>query len=233
MITHILRLFLARTIKPFVFRKGVENDLNFDVKNLGLYVHIPFCEKICPFCPYYKIKYEEELSKKFKNSLIKEIDLIGKLLHRKKEIISVYFGGGTPALMVDDLAKIIQKFKEYFEIQGNTGIELHPRDIDENLMNKLKDAGFNMVGIGIQSFQNKCLSTLGREWIDGINKLKIAQKTNFNAIDVDFIFGIPSQTEEDIEKDFMIAVENGATQISTYPFIDFSYANNKNKPLEK
>jgi oxygen-independent coproporphyrinogen-3 oxidase len=235
MITNILRVFMTRSARPFIFESNPKYNYNLDLnaKNLGLYFHIPFCKKICPFCPYCKIEYDRSLLKNFHNALLKEIKLVSGLAGKRKDIESIYFGGGTPALMVDYLPGIIDLVKNLFNIKGNMGIELHPRDINETLLEKLKKYGFNMISIGIQSFQDKCISFLEREKIDSIGKLRLVKEFKFTLVDVDLIFGMPGQTKKDLTDDFIIAVENGATQISTYPFIEFSYASIKNKPLNQ
>jgi len=224
MLTNLLRLLMARSIKPFIFKNNFEYGLDIDVENPGLYFHIPFCRKICSFCPYYKIKFDGSLLGKFNEALIKELHLVAEQTNRKKEITSVYFGGGTPALMIDYLSGLMDAVKSLFAVKGNAGIELHPLDINEILLERIKSCGFDMISIGIQSFQDKCIASLGREKIDGANKLKIAEKAGFKAVDVDLIFGIPGQTAEDLMGDFKVAASSGATQISTYPFIYFSYA---------
>jgi len=235
MITNILRVFMTRSARPFIFESNPKYNYNLDLnaKNLGLYFHIPFCKKICTFCPYYKIEYDRSLLKIFHNALLKEIKLVSGLAGKRKDIESIYFGGGTPVLMIDYLPEIIDLVKNLFNIKGNMGIELHPRDINETLLEKLKKYGFNMISIGIQSFQDKRISFLEREKIDSIGKLRLVKEFKFTLVDVDLIFGMPGQTKKDLTDDFIIAVENGATQISTYPFIEFSYASIKNKPLNQ
>ncbi|KZL90515.1 radical SAM protein [Clostridium magnum] len=133
--------------------------------------------------------------------------------------------------MLEELSDILTALKSNFNIESNIGIELHPRDIKEETLLKLKNIGFDMVSIGIQSFEEKCLRILGREYINGAEKVKMAAAAGFTTIDVDLIFGIEEQTKEDLKSDFITAFNSGATQVSTYPFIDFSYANNKSKPL--
>lgn len=152
---------------------------------------------------------------------------------RKKEVTSVYFGGGSPALIVDYMFELMDIINDLFIIKGDMGIELHPREINERLLKRLKGLGFNMISIGVQSFQDSCLISLGRERINNKDKLKTAKKAGFKAIDVDLIFGIPGQTKEDLIKDFKIAADLGATQISTYPFIEFSYTTAVKNPLSK
>jgi coproporphyrinogen III oxidase-like Fe-S oxidoreductase len=224
MLTNILRLLMARSIRPFIFSSNFKGKLDINVSNLGLYFHIPFCKKLCSFCPYYKVKFDRVLLKEFNRALIKELYLVSEMTCRKKEVTSVYFGGGSPALMVDYMSELMNIINDLFIIKGDMGIELHPREINKKLLKRLKDLGFNMISIGVQSFQDNCLISLGRERINSESKLKAAKKAGFAAIDVDLIFGIPGQTKEDLIKDFKIAADSGATQISTYPFIEFSYA---------
>lgn len=233
MLTHLLRLLLTKSFRPFIFsKKNNQHTLDLNVENLGIYFHIPFCKSICSFCPYNKILYDPELVKDYKQALLKEVDLVGKTLTNKpKTAVSLYYGGGSPALMVDDLIEINSKINEYFFVSGNSGIELHPENIDESTLEKIKSAGFDMISIGVQSFRVKPLNSLGRKYIDSKKVISLAQNYDFKAIDVDLIFGFKGQTTEDLINDFTDAVESGATQISTYPFIDFSFSKNKTSAL--
>ena len=233
MITDLLRVLFTKSLKPFIFTNENNLNLNMDVPELGIYVHIPFCTTLCPFCPYNKIQYDKALATSYKDALIKEINMVSAQGKKKSKITSVYFGGGSPALMLDELSDILAALKNNFHIKSNIGIELHPRDVNEEALQKLKNIGFDMISIGIQSFNEKCLKTLGREYISGTEKVKLASAAGFTTIDVDLIFGISGQTKETLKSDFITAFNSGATQVSTYPFIDFSYAHNKSKPLGK
>ena len=237
MITNVLRPILNRSFKPFEFIKCKDNkDLSFiDIDNkgnLGLYIHIPFCESICGFCPYNKVLYEKELAYKYKQALLKEIELTHQR-YKKQKIKSLYFGGGTPGLLIEYLEEILNIVKIYFDIEGSLAIELHPNNIEKEFLLKLRKIGFNMVSVGVQSFSEECLQNLGRISNNEKEKIKLLKEVGFETIDVDLIFGIPNQTIEDLNNDVELAFEMGATQISTYPFIDFSYAKNKRKPLSK
>lgn len=232
LLTSLLRIYLTRSFKPFVFEGNYQNKLDFmDLDDLGLYVHIPFCRSLCSFCPYCKEIYNNKKADAYKVALLKEIDIVCTGMARKKQATSLYFGGGTPALMIDDLKDIIDKIKEYFIITGGIGLELHPDDISEGTLEKLKSAGVTMVSIGIQSFHDDCLRKLGRNSDSLIEKIKIVKNGNFDVVDVDLIFAIPGQTDEILADDIRTAFENGATQISTYPFIDFTFADNEYKPM--
>ncbi len=235
MLISILRMMITRSFKPFVFKNNNCNkQIDYDVPNLGLYVHVPFCKELCPFCPYYKIRYDASLASKYIDALIKEIHLKSSKVGKKRGVTSLYFGGGSPSLIINSLGRVLDAFREHFVIEGNIGIELHPDNVTPSLIAELKDIGFDIVSLGIQSFNEKNLSTLGRkEKSDNRQKLEMIARKGFRAIDVDLIFGIPGQTPEDLQEDMIKAAEYGATQISTYPFIDFTYANNEKKPLNK
>jgi oxygen-independent coproporphyrinogen-3 oxidase len=88
-----------------------------------------------------------------------------------------------------------------------------------------------MVSLGIQSFNEKCLNLIGRNAGNFKEKISLASKAGFDVVDVDLIFALPGQTEEILLQDIETAFSLGATQISTYPFIDFTFADNKYKPL--
>jgi oxygen-independent coproporphyrinogen-3 oxidase len=232
LLTSLLRVLLTRSFKPFIFENKYQDKLDFEnLNDLGLYVHIPFCRSLCGFCPYCKEIYDKEKADAYKIALLKEIGIACKGMRQKKQVTSLYFGGGTPALMLDDLKDIINKLKEYFIITGGIGAELHPGDISEENLAKLKSAGVSMVSIGIQSFNNECLGKIGRNEDSFIEKLQLVRNYLFEVIDVDLIFAIPGQTAEMLENDLRTAFENGATQISAYPFIDFTFADNKSKPM--
>ena len=228
--TSLLRICLTRSLKPFMF---TNSPIALDFKavgSLGLYVHIPFCKSICSFCPYCKVVYDKQLALTYTTALFKEITLVAGELNGKKEVTSLYFGGGSPALMIDDIRDIIDHINNYFVIQNGIGIELHPNDVSVSNLQKLRDAGVTMISIGIQSFNSNCLAALGREQPDYVTILEAINKVKFDVVDMDLILGIHGQNPDILEEDIKTAFENGATQVSTYPFIDFVFANNNYKP---
>ena len=230
--TSLFRVLLTRSFKPFVFSNSNSNKLKYqNLDNLGLYIHIPFCKSICSFCPYFKVEYDEALAGAYKEALLKEIDLVCSNQKDKKVVTSLYFGGGTPTLMLHNLGEVISKLEEYFCIKEGIGVELHPNEICEDTLQVLKTSGVSMVSIGIQSFNDESLDMLGRKNDSFIEKLNLVRTYGFSAVDVDLIFGILKQTESSFIKDIETAFSHGATQVSTYPFIDFTYTNNQYKPM--
>lgn len=234
MLTSLIRMYLTRSFEPFRFQSEYSNHLDYHcLDNLGLYVHIPFCRSLCSFCPYCRVKYQSELVELYLKALLQEIELVGKASAGKKQVTSLYFGGGTPALLIDDLERIINAIQRYFVITEGIGIELHPEDLTPSNLSKFKDAGVNMVCLGVQSFDKQCLANLGRMGKSAEAELELAGNAGFAAVDVDLIFAIPGQTTASLLQDVDTAFKYGATQVSTYPFIDFTFADNKYKPLSK
>lgn len=224
LITSLTRMWLTRSVQPFTFKNEYDQKLPFvECENLGLYVHIPFCKSICNFCPYCKVRYSEELSEKYIDSLIREIHLVGSQHVGKKEVTSLYFGGGTPALLADRIKEIVDAISDHFIITEGIGLELHPDNVNEEILKKLKKAGVTKISIGIQSFSDKFQKILGRKSVDA-NKMMDALKTvSFETVSMDFIFALPGQTFEDLKADIDQAVEIGANHVAIYPFIDFTF----------
>ena len=104
LITDLTRMYLTRSVKPFVFTNDFDQVLPYDKDlSFGLYVHIPFCKSICNFCPYCKSLYNEEAARRYIAALIKEIHLVGSQWEGKRKASSLYFGGGTPALLSESI----------------------------------------------------------------------------------------------------------------------------------
>lgn len=231
-LTSLFRIWLTRSFKPFTFIGRADETLPIvNIEELGLYIHIPFCVRLCSFCPYCKVPYRPELAERYGNALLHEIDLVGQNLPTKKKVTSLYFGGGSPALMLDALPAIIQRIERYFDITEGIGIELHPDNVTPDILSRLKQIGITMISVGVQSMNEACLSALGRQPVDHEAMFRTIQEADFSTVDVDLIFAIPEQTPEILLADMEYAFRHGATQISTYPFIDFTFASNKYKPL--
>ncbi|NLN07253.1 MAG: radical SAM protein [Firmicutes bacterium] len=235
-LTTVTRAWLTRSFKPFHFTNTYDNTLDYrETKKLGLYVHIPFCRSLCDFCPYCKFLYDENLAKSYIEALLKEIELVGKTAGaEKKKVTSLYFGGGTPALLAPEIKRIMEQLNRYFSITEGVGIELHPYDVTEEKLSVLKDAGVTKISIGVQSFQAEYLQLLGRGNFDYSIMFRALANVYFETVSMDFIFGLPNQTIEVVKKDIKTAFANGANHIAIYPFIDFTFTGrNFNKMTNK
>lgn len=224
MLTSATRMWLTRSVRPFTFTDTYENTLEYtDCKNLGLYVHIPFCESVCSFCPYCKTIYTKDTCDKYVRFLLKEIHMVGRQCKEKKKVTSLYFGGGTPTLAVEHLEDIINTLQMYFEITEGIGVELHPQHVTEPVLRELKNAGVTKISIGIQSFQKKYQEILGRQMVDIKAMAHELRKVPFETVSMDFIFALPNQTYENLKADIDLAFSHGANHVAIYPFIDFTF----------
>ncbi len=228
-ITSLARIWLTRSFKPFYFSNTYDQVIDYDdTENLGLYIHIPFCRSLCAFCPYCKVVYNQEEAHDYIEALLKEIAMVGEMgKPGKKEVTSVYFGGGTPALLIDDIERILTEVNKYFTVNEGVGLELHPLDVTVEKLSKLKAAGVTKISIGIQSFQPEFLELLGRSNNNYESMFRALGEVDFETISMDFIFALPGQTIEHIRKDIEKAFANHANHVAIYPFIDFTYTDNK------
>ncbi|MCH5344648.1 MAG: coproporphyrinogen III oxidase family protein [Acetatifactor sp.] len=223
-ITSLTRMWLTHSTRPFSFKNEYDEQLSFaECDNLGLYVHIPFCKNICSFCPYCKEVYSQKKCDRYIDALLEEIHLVGSQNKEKKRVTSLYFGGGTPALAADWLSEIIGAIREHFIITEGIGVELHPDNVSAEVLQTLKDAGVTKISIGIQSFQEKYQTVLGRKPVDVTAVAQALSAVHFETVSMDLIFALPGQTFEDLKADIDTAFQNGANHIAIYPFIDFTF----------
>ncbi len=233
-ITNLTRMWLTRSAKPFIFKNDYDQNLPFsDCENLGLYIHLPFCRNICGFCPYCKVRYSKELCDRYIDALLREIHLVGNQYIGKKTVTSLYFGGGTPALAADRFGAIIDAVKEHFIITEGIGAELHPDDVTPSVLQTLKNAGVTKISIGIQSFQTKFQSMLGRTTVNAAALKNTLSNVPFETVSMDFIFALPGQTLADLKADVDAAFQNGANHVAIYPFIDFTFTSGAVAPMPR
>ena len=225
-ITENIRNYLVGSGQDFTFRRADPESIQFSrLEEIGLYVHIPFCKSLCPYCPYCRIPYDKKLASEYLEALLKEIDLY-KTKVGKVEISSIYIGGGTPTNLIDELGTVLKRIKEVFFITGDIGIETSPYDVDEKVVKKLKDYGINLLSLGVQSFQDRFLKMLGRNYTsyDVYKAVETAIAANFDSFNIDFMFDLPGQTVNDVLFDLKEAIVRGATQLTVYPLFTFSYS---------
>lgn len=233
-ITELTRMWLTRSFKPFTFINEYDKTLSYEnCDHLGLYVHIPFCKRICNFCPYCKEVYEKEKCDAYVDALLNEIHMVGSQMEGKKEVTSLYFGGGTPVLAIDRLQEIIEAIEEHFIITEGIGLELHPSNVTIETLSQLKEIGVTKISIGIQSFQKKYQRILGRQSVDIEVMAKALKEVTFETVSMDFIFALPEQTYVDLRSDIELAFSHGANHIAVYPFIDFTFTKSKVKVMKK
>ncbi len=190
----------------------------------GLYLHVPFCKELCPYCPYNREKYTEEKFKAFQQAVLKEIDLYAQNTSQQK-YQSFYIGGGTPTLEPYGLNTIIKHVKQAFSFTGDICIELHPAEMEQNCLDALKEIGVTLVSVGVQTTDDTLLKLIGRKH-DGqtaMDAVKRAVAAGFDSVNVDLMFALPTQTLEQLNKDLEFILDAGVDQVSTYPIFGFPY----------
>jgi len=223
--TKIIRSLLSDKNDQYVFHKfdPVRDSFLFP-KEGGLYIHVPFCKNMCPYCPYYKEHYEKSLASEYKKAILKEIEGYGRIASGSR-FTSLYIGGGTPTLMVNDLPEIIAHVKKHLKFDGVIGLETTPRDLNSKTLAKLKDMEVNLLSIGVQSFQDSCLKSIGRQYrySEVKENLALLKEYNFDTVNFDMIFILPDQTMDDLKSDLDTALSYNPQQITYYPLFTFPY----------
>jgi oxygen-independent coproporphyrinogen III oxidase len=160
----------------------------------GIYIHIPFCKKLCYYCDFYHIISSDD-NTSFINSLIKEASLRQHYLGNET-ISSIYFGGGTPSVLtMKELGTILDRLNKLFRIEENCEItiELNPDDVNSTYLNGLKQLSINRVSLGIQSWRDSDLKMLNRRHDSAQAKKALKDTLNggFENVNIDLIYGIP------------------------------------------
>jgi len=183
----------------------------------SLYVHIPFCRTLCPFCCFNRYLFDETKTRRYYANLKKEVELY---IERGFRFSDVYFGGGTPTVLMDELISFLDFLKKRFKIR-QISLETTPREINKQVLEDLKKAGINRLSIGVQSFDNELIRTMGRlvgSGEEAIEKLRMAQGM-FDTVNADFIFNFPTQTIEQFERDIAIFKSLNLDQATFYPLM--------------
>lgn len=224
MITDFFRRVILGKMDKFKFVRYKDEMLDFSSidKECGIYIHVPFCKSICPYCPYNKEIYEKNKAKEYSKALLKELTIYKNSLMDKK-ITSIYIGGGSPALLSLELKEIIDFIKNNFNFVGDIGIEIYPSQVNKNLLQNLKEMGINMISLGVQTFNNDKLKFLGRCYNDKDvqEAITLIKSFDFKCLDIDIMTNIPGQTIDDIVYDLKTAYSYDIDQISIYPLIVF------------
>ncbi len=223
MLTSILRKTIAKKKEPFLFQ-AYDNNICFMVipDEIGLYIHIPFCQTICLYCPYNKTLYNRNKALAYQKALLAELSLLQEHL-RSKRITSIYIGGGTPTLMLEELQEVLDWIRANLTLKGDIGIEVYPKEIDQNKLAQLKGMGVNLVSIGIQTLNDRQLRFLGRRYTgnEARKTIELIKRAGFACVDVDIMFNLPNQALEDIEHDICTCYGYDIDQLSIYPLIIF------------
>ena len=183
-----------------------------------LYAHIPFCTRLCPYCSFNRFPFSEERAVPYFEALRTEMRMVADLGY---DFESMYLGGGTPTVMMDELVKTIDLARSLFSIR-EVSCESNPDHLVPEILEPLVDR-VQRFSVGVQSFDDSLLKQMDRydKYGSGeeiLGRLKDVAGT-FHSLNVDMIFNFPSQTPEMLARDVEMLVESGCNQTTFYPLM--------------
>ena len=185
----------------------------------SVYIHIPFCRSICSYCDFCKFLYNKEWA----SGYLKKLDYEIESRYMGEVIKTIYIGGGTPSILnneeLDILFEIIKKFNLSNEYEFT--FECNIEDINESLIDKLIKNKVNRISIGIESFDPKNLSTMGRtcSFEDALEKVNLIRKKGIDNINLDLMYALPDEKMKTLKTDIKLLLKLNPSHISTYSLI--------------
>ena len=193
---------------------------------VGAYVHVPFCEWICPFCPYNKVLAEGGLAHRYFAALCREVDWYVAAHHEahRAPFTSLYIGGGTPTLYPGELAEVVRRIP----VSGERAVEVLPNHGTLESLDRLAAMGITGVSIGAQSFHDGVLRQLRRPHDAAASRVAVENALGrFACVDVDLIVDVAWEDQDAFPGAFLddvrTCLELGVDQVSTYPLMRFGF----------
>lgn len=188
-------------------------------KEIGIYVHIPFCKRKCEYCDFISYSNKNSKIEEYIEAVKKEIEL-QKI---KSEITTIYIGGGTPSYIDSKYIKEIMTEIQKKNVSKNAEItiEVNPGTVTLEKLKDYKDVGINRLSIGLQSAQDELLKQIGRihNFEQFLETYKMARKVGFKNINVDLMLGLPNQRIKDLKESLEKIIELQPEHISVYSLI--------------
>lgn len=196
-----------------------------DKKELGIYIHIPFCKQKCYYCDFISFANKNEKQEQYIKAIKKEIDTYE---FEKYNVTTIYIGGGTPSYIESKyIVELIEKLKSKltnnetkFDKMEIT-IEVNPGTVTKQKLQDFKSCGINRLSIGLQTTNNNLLKQIGRihTYEEFLETYNMAKEVGFENINVDLMLGLPNQTIKDLKDSLEKVIRLGATHISVYSLI--------------
>lgn len=184
-----------------------------------LYAHVPFCERLCTYCSFNRFLYKEDRARDYFSDLRAEMRMIAD---RGYDFASLYIGGGTPTILLDELSQTIDLARELFPSILEVSAETSPNHLGDDLVSAL-DGRVQRLSVGVQSFDDRLLMQMDRYGKygcgDEVFERVAAMAEKFPSFNIDMIFNFPSQSEEILRRDIDLVKKTGATQTTFYPLM--------------
>jgi menaquinone C8-methyltransferase len=185
-----------------------------------LYVHVPFCEVLCPYCSFHRVHLEERRARRYFAALRREIR---RYRDQGYFFSGVYVGGGTPTVLPDELAETLALIRELNPGLSEVSVETNPKDLRDEVLRVLESAGVDRLSVGVQTFDDGLLRQMMRlekygcraEILDRL----AAAAGRFRTLNVDMMWNLPQQTEAMLEADLDTLLLSPANQASLYPLM--------------
>lgn len=211
---------MRRVTKRYLHLKPTQKSLPMASDNSSrlLYIHIPFCLTLCPYCSFHKFRFDEPSAKNYFELLHKEMKMVHALGYK---FDSIYFGGGTTTILPQELGETISLAKSLFEIK-EVSCESDPAHLIDLEHEDLKGK-IDRLSIGIQSFNDAHLKQIGR-----YKKFGSAQEQyekalralpHFPIVNIDMIYNYPNQTEKELREDIEMILKLSPPQVTFYPLM--------------
>lgn len=193
------------------------------MKEIGLYIHIPFCKSRCYYCDFTSFSNKENIVKRYIENLIKELNIYKEVV-KEVSIKTIFIGGGTPSYIDEKhIERVLGFIKENFNIETleEVTIEINPGTLDIGKARAYKSAGINRVSLGVQTLNDDHLKRVGRIHTQKqfYQSYDILRKSGFTNINLDFIFGLPAETIQDVEENLKEIERLKPEHISYYGLI--------------
>ncbi|HFD87637.1 MAG TPA: radical SAM family heme chaperone HemW, partial [Gammaproteobacteria bacterium] len=191
-----------------------------EVIPLSLYVHLPWCVRKCPYCDFNSHALTDIPETEYVDALIADLEqalpgIWGRTVH------SIFLGGGTPSLFSPEaIARLLQEIRIRLRLLPDTEItmEANPGTVEQGRFNGFREAGVNRLSLGVQSFNDTMLKSLGRihNSLDAHHAIEIARKAGFDNLNLDLMFGLPEQTLQQAREDLAAATGHQPEHLSYY-----------------
>ena len=193
------------------------------MKELGIYIHIPFCKQKCTYCDFISYSNKNNLVEKYIRELKQEIKNNADNVSKYK-ISTIYIGGGTPSYIESKhIVEILETIKQKYNIDKNVEItiEVNPGTVTKEKLQDYIKTGINRISIGLQTTNNQLLQVIGRihTYEEFLNTYNLARDVGFKNINVDLMIGLPKQTIEDVNESLEKIINLEPEHISVYSLI--------------
>jgi coproporphyrinogen III oxidase-like Fe-S oxidoreductase len=217
MIVKLAKRMLSKSFSKVKFKFTQLNWNELNSSNYGLYIHVPFCRMFCSFCPFYKVRYDKKLKRRYIKGLKKEICMSG--IEGKASWL--YMGGGTPNLLTaSEIGEILAYLKEFVAL-GEVGMEGNPTRFTPEYVEEISEFGVDKISMGVESFQQATLKAVSRASVtqEFVGKIVDHAQSLGVSVNIDLMVGLPKQNMQGCLRDAETIANVEPNQVTLYPFL--------------